>query len=259
MAVEQSVIVEGEGHSFDIAGGNIAKEGSVIFDIDTEEGDIIFEQLKEETDFFKPNLEAFKPPKFIIPNITTKIIEELRKNKLIVLGGSNGIDKSDLARNLAWSLNESQKSESISEMQILEWNRSSLDLDGIEVRIRDTTAETIFIIPRISPQDIRYDLSSLKNAADKNGHYILISTEIPYPSWKLPKDNQHFWYDIPDDIYTTGELAQMLDQKVERRQAANDRWRAGYRYRQRAKIACKHLSIYNLALCRKKAYRIEGY
>ncbi|HII07921.1 MAG TPA: hypothetical protein HA349_11595 [Methanotrichaceae archaeon] len=184
-------------------------------DINNAGRDISFYyELVEETEFFEPNLEPFGR-KFISPNVIPQLIETARRNRLLMLGGSAGIDKSALARNLAWHLSKIQHIvPEIDKIPILEWNHSSSDQPSIEVKLQETTEATIFILPKVSPQDVRYDLSSIKMAADKNHHFVLISTDVPYPSWKLPKDDQHFWQDIPDNLYSVKDLAIFLEQRL---------------------------------------------
>jgi hypothetical protein len=128
MEGEQQVNSIGDHNDIKVAGGSIY-------------GDITI--LREETDFFEPNLEPFKPPRFISPSITPQILEIIRKNRLLVLGGSDAVDKSALIRYFAWYLSEvDQQVPSIGENKILilEWNRRSSDLQNIESKLCQTAA-----------------------------------------------------------------------------------------------------------------------
>ncbi len=224
--------------------------------------DLIETYPQEETEFYKPNLEPFKPPRFKSPKDTHSLIDTIRRNRLLVLGGSNEIDKSALARHLAWSLSEILKQASwdlsnpsegsselsndlsindafidedsllgsnsellssssdgkmptILEMPILEWYRSSSDPQSIEAKLLRITTPTIFILPKISPQDVRYDLSSINKAANKNQHFVIASTDVPSPSWKMPKDDQYFWYELLTEyLYDINDLADVLIQEL---------------------------------------------
>ncbi len=173
--------------------------------------------VQQKPEFYEPNLEAFKPPKFISPKITPQLVETIYQNKLFVLGGSIDIDKSALIRHIAWYLSETlQQSYEDKKTPILEWYRNSSDPQSIGAKLQGTSATTIFILPQISPQDVRYDLASIKKVADQNKHFVLISTDTPYPSWKLsPVEQTLFWQELLlDDLYGIDDLANVLIQEL---------------------------------------------
>jgi hypothetical protein len=173
----------------------------------------IYDQ-KQETEFFKPNLEPYKRPRFISPKVTPQLIDTIRKNRLLILGGSNDIDNSSLIRHLASRLSE-ELSSNEDRLLVLEWNHSSPDLLNVEIKLRETIIPTIFILPGITPEDIKYDLSIIKKMVNSNQHFILISTDAPYSSWKLPGDDQHFWQDLPSDLYSVDDLTNILIQGLD--------------------------------------------
>jgi hypothetical protein len=215
MASTYGIESQQAGRDINQAGRDINQAGRDLYQAERDIF-ITYEQLLKETDFFEPNLEPFKYPNFISPTITPQLIENIRLNRLLVLGGSTDIDKSALARHLAGRLSETQQEldPARSKVPILEWNRSSSDLQSAEIKLRETTKATIFILPKISPQDVRYDLSYIKKIADINQHFVLISTDVPYPSWKLPNVDQRFWQEIPDDIYSIDDLATFLKESL---------------------------------------------
>lgn len=186
-------------------------------DINQAAGDIfiINEQQSRETEFFEPNLEPFESPNYISPKIT-HLIETICQNRLLILGGNTYIDKLALVRYLSWCL--SKKPQGLdpagSKLPVLEWNRSSSGIQNVERYLRETTNSAIFILPKISPQDVSYDLMDIKKIADTNKHFVLISTDAPYLSWKLTDVDQRFWQEITDDIYSIEDLANFLKESL---------------------------------------------
>ncbi len=169
-------------------------------------------------DFFEPNLEQFKPPKFISPKVTPDLIALIIEQNLLVLGESPDIDKAGLARHLAWCLREEIQQRSTSGGQnipIKEWYRSS-DPQRLDVAFQETETTAIFILPQILPQHVEQNLTQIQQAASANGHYAIASTNVPRTSWKLSESESRFWHGLSaDDLYSTDDLAKVLIEQLQ--------------------------------------------
>jgi hypothetical protein len=190
--------------------------------IEVNNGEVFIAEViqfgQQETEFYEPDLEPLRSSFFINPAVANRLVDALRQNGLLVVGGRPDIDKSVLARYIALlASNPSIQNDSSSykgKMVTLEWDRSSSDLQSVETKLRKTEAPTIFILPKVSPQDVRYDLLSLKNIADIHKHLILISTDLPFQSWNLPTEDQHFLKELPEDIYRSEDLIGSLKHEL---------------------------------------------
>ena len=176
-------------------------------------GDITQNINQAKPEFYEPKLEQFKPPNFISPKVTPNLIKLLLDQNLLVLGESPDIDKTGLARHLAWCLSEELQQQPTSTAQkipIKEWCRSS-DRPSLDVELQETEATTIFILPQILPLHIEQDFSQLQRTASSNGHYIIASTNISRTSWKLSDSENKFWQGLlAEGLYHTGDLAKVL-------------------------------------------------
>ena len=176
----------------------------------------IYQQQK--TEFYEPSLDLYKPDKYIRPKVSVQLIELIRKNRLLVLGGSIEVDKSSLARHIAWCLSEELKHALVvpknKKIPVLEWYRSSSDPQRIGAKLQETKETSIFILPQVSPQDIRYNLSFIHKSAEDNKHFVLITTDIPFPTWKLSDvERSLFCQELsPENLYGPNDLAKMLVQ-----------------------------------------------
>lgn len=177
-----------------------------------------FNQGLQKPEFFKPNLERFKPPNFVNPSQDTinNLISVIRTHRVLVLGGSHD-DKAGLARNFAWHFSNDLQEQSTSwgsSVQIKEWQRSS-DPQSIDVELQQTESPTIFVLTQVSPQNVGYDLSQIQKAASLGSHYVLISTDTPRTIWKLSESEQAFWQELSvEGLYNLDSLVEELKKKL---------------------------------------------
>lgn len=179
-----------------------------------------FSQPDEE--FFKPDLSSLEESFYVNPTVIRSLSDILYRNRLLVISGSQDIDKSIIARYIAFFISDktiqmdSQSHDGEKKLSILEWDRSSSDPQKVEAKLRKTKDPTIFILPRVSPQDVRYDLLSIKNAAELHGHLVLISSDLPQQSWNLPAGDLHFWTELPEDTFRIEDLICTLNYELDK-------------------------------------------
>jgi len=174
--------------------------------------------VQHKPDFFEPNLDQFKPPAFVTPRNIQQLVDIVRNQRLLVLGGSPEIDKAALARHTAWYLSAllEQESAADSTVPVLEWYRSSADPQNLAASLQEKDRPTIFLLPQITPQDVNYDLFAIQRAAVGGKHYVLVSTDTPFAGWKLDESARTlFWQDIsPEAVYSAEDLANALIRRL---------------------------------------------
>jgi hypothetical protein len=174
--------------------------------------------VQHKPDFYKPNLDQFEPPAFVTPRNIQQLVSIVQNQRVLVLGGSPEIDKAAIARHIAWYLGQLLEQESDTAdgaVPVLEWYRSSADQD-LTSRFQETKERTIFVLPQIAPQDVNYDLFAVQKAAVGGQHFVLISTDVPFASWKQDASARTlFWHDlVPEVLYNADDLANVLIQKL---------------------------------------------
>lgn len=201
---------------YDVSNGSFT--GSALGD-NANVTNIYGDYLQQNPDFVElKNLEdEFQSNQFPSPEITNNLIEIIQKQNLLVLGGSLDIDKAGLARYLAWYLSQTRKRESTSgndDIPIKEWNRSS-NPQSIDLTIQQEDKPTIFILSHVSPKDVNYNLPRIKEAATSR-HYVLVSTDMSFASWKLPYSvKPEFWQDLTTEgLYKLEDLVSVLIEKL---------------------------------------------
>ncbi len=168
-------------------------------------GDISIINQHYEPDFFPPILEGYKPDRFIGPIITQTLVETIRKDRFLILGGDS-YDKSGLTRHIAWNLLNL-----VGSIAVKEWTGST-NVQNLEQYIQKESCPTIFILPNISPQNVDYNLSNIYKTARERKHYAIISSNIPFEKWKMSDEvEQLSWQPTPNQaLYASEDLVELL-------------------------------------------------
>jgi len=160
-------------------------------------------------DFVELSLDQYKIPSFPSPRITEGLVEDLRQQGLLVLGGSSDVDKDSLARHIAACLIEKFSSEN-QKIIAEEWSRSS-SLQGVDVKLQNTKVSTILVLTRVSPQDVGYDLARIQRSATSANHYVILTTADPLTAWKLPDRVKALWHELTiEDVADSERLINNL-------------------------------------------------
>lgn len=185
-------------------GQNLNAGGNILFENITQIGQQINQQ---KLDFYEPDIEKNQPSsEFANLNIIPDLIDDITKNRLLVLGENSNIDLAKVARYLAFHLSNNQKNENF---VVKEWYRNS-DPQSIDVELQNTTENTIFVLTQVSPQNIvGYDLLDIQKAASSSSHYVyvIVTTDTPFAAWKLPEIAKSFWRNLSTkDVANCEEL-----------------------------------------------------
>lgn len=207
--VEQTVSVSGDSSTVTTVAGSLIQAETVI-------------QQATNPSFVKPRLDHVTPPRYISPQPTPQFFEQVRREHLIVFGGDLGTDKAELARHVAWYVQEQLQTEMVhhnGEISILEWTRQD-SLLNLDLTFQEHTTSTIFVLTQVAPQDVRYDLSRVQRDATQYHHYVVASTDTPLAAWKL-SSAATYWPSLSAEmLYTPNQLADVLIQGLEKNREA---------------------------------------
>ena len=170
--------------------------------------------IRQELEFFEPILDQYKPPRFVIPQITSRLAEILTQEHLLVLGGSSEVDKIALAKHLAWYFSNEKSESSNQKVVVKEWYRNS-DPQSIDIELQKTEKSTVFILTQVSPQNIiGYSFPQVQKIATSSQHYVIVTTDTPLAVWKLPKSAKSFWRELSvEDVADSKNLVNGLSQE----------------------------------------------
>ncbi|NER98082.1 MAG: hypothetical protein F6J86_30345 [Symploca sp. SIO1B1] len=191
---------------------------------DIKIGDIkqdIKQIFQNKPDFFEPKFKRFESGDFISPkqNIINELIQVVRTQRLLVLGGSDYLNKTTLAQYVAWKLKQAVKREPSSgsdDTPVKEWNHNS-GFQSLNVAFQEEDNPTIFVLTQISPKDVNYNLSQIQVAATSRSHYVVVSTDTPFDTWKLPPSARDFWQDLTaEELYSSDALVELLIKELDK-------------------------------------------
>jgi hypothetical protein len=87
-----------------VGDGNVTAGGDF-----TVGGDFYYSYAQpDHEEFTSLKLDDYRPPYFPCPKRINTMTQAIRSHRLLVLAGSSGIDKSDLARHVAWFFGDQQ-------------------------------------------------------------------------------------------------------------------------------------------------------
>lgn len=164
-----------------------------------------------DNDFLEVNLEHYKPWRFPTPTTIQTLVAALKRNRLLVLSGEAEVNRSHLARHIAWYLQDTkgaELSDTPGSLIVKEWRRNS-DPQKLLVEIQKTKQSTIFLLTEVLPRDISVDFHELQDAASTR-NYIIVSSSLSWNEWKLPATVETtFWHNLPTvGLFSTESLAE---------------------------------------------------
>jgi hypothetical protein len=177
------------------------------------QGDLNIETLVSQ-EKVKEFVSIVPEPLMPSPQVTDRLIALVREHNLILLGGVQEIDKSELALHLAWSLREMIQPETDSNgkgLAVWQWNPST-NPQNPALQIQKTDSTSIFVLTEVLPQHLNYDLARIQKAAARK-HFVILSTDVPAEGWKLA-ERPLFWAELSQDIYHPRDLQTFLLQEL---------------------------------------------
>lgn len=150
------------------------------------------------------------------PEIKLDLVNILAKKKLLVLGGDLGVNKNELALQIAFLLAQ-QIGDLNRNVSIRQWRRSSnQQLTDIDLELKNVESPTVFILTGVEPQNISSNrLQQIYET--QNQHYVLISTEISFSRWHLGESARQFFPELKiEDIYDNSILLKQLEEQIKK-------------------------------------------
>ncbi|MCG8347752.1 MAG: hypothetical protein MI924_08230, partial [Chloroflexales bacterium] len=164
--------------------------------------------------FVEPDLQQYKPYRFPQPRNIDVFIAILERQHILVLGGAGGVDKTELARHVAWYFSNKRLAQANSNGQNSVYTKEFVlpaSSQKVISEIQKTSDTTIFLLTKVTPQVFKIDdLLHLQESAKR--HYVVLSTEVAFERWSLHPDIQAtFWRELgPQSVFATSDLAEML-------------------------------------------------
>ncbi len=181
-------------------------------------GDTYVQQ--ESAEFFQPDLSGYAPPHYISPLFTEEIINKMRQQPLIIIGGDPEIDHASIARHVVWCLTESE--DWGGDFAAKEW-KGGLEWEDLDKELRSTDESTVFLLPNLAPQQISQDPNAIRltlESSQEKQLFVVASSSLPYESWKFEEgtNEHHYWYTVVS--FSADYLSEVLRQHLERRKNA---------------------------------------
>ena len=171
-----------------------------------------------ELDFEYISIEKKSSLRFPRPTRIHEFVETLDRQHLLILAGSPGINKNDLALSIARDMNHRLTQGNHGQhtsLDTLQWTQRC-DPQTLVARVREVSAtdRSIFLLPQ--PRNLTWEhLNQLRDHATPH-HYIIICTESSISDWKVSADAlKLFWKDLqPHGLFNPDELAELLIERL---------------------------------------------
>lgn len=165
-------------------------------------------------DFFHPPLDTYHPARYISPNITQRVADQLGRRSVIVCAGDSFADLLDIVRHVAWYVTRPNASKIGSLRRLVnvqEWAAAAAGKQRIHQALLSYEEPTLFILPRLLPKHIDYDFNTLIAASRHREHVILATTDMAL-TWERQLMRfellQPHWLPLrSNEIYDTTALA----------------------------------------------------
>jgi hypothetical protein len=154
-------------------------------------------------------VDAFS--EFPRPRFTDQLIDQAKKEQLVLLGGNGGFDKGQLLRYMAISLK-------FDGLEVKECSDFT-DFHSLSGAIQEETGRCIFVLYNLTAESINFRWQDFKALTRKKDHIILSSTETTYDAWRFQSDNvEPGWFQVPDtDLYAKETLLKYLEAALTRK------------------------------------------
>lgn len=108
-----------------------------------------------KTKFVNTNLEPYREGRYVVPTFRDKVLNKLKEEKLVLIGGGIEFDKNAFTRHLASRVLENSKNR-----EVKEWAYQS-DKSSLFDSILEEEKPCVFILTQITPDVINYNLTRL--------------------------------------------------------------------------------------------------
>ncbi len=178
--------------------------------------------LQQKSDFKELTLEELKSRELKKNLETDNLLKILQDERLLVLGGDIGIEKNDLASEIAYYLGEEiliKVANLPKDTKLIKrWKRTSnQQIIDIDLELQETNLPTIFIINELSPIDVKLNLLQLYKTVKSSKHYIIATTDESLSSWHLVDEAKNIFPDLTEvNFYSQDDLLHKLNEQIEK-------------------------------------------
>lgn len=171
--------------------------------------DIVYNYSPEDPAFAAVDLSFYGSDKYLSPTISEEALAHVSKHRILLITGGNSFDKGSFIRHLGFRLQEEHKLGT----RELEMNEDNTSLYQV---IRKGPSETVYLLDRLHPQHVDYDLHRLQQVAEAGSAYILMTTDLSISVWQF-NDLAHkaFCLNIPQDsLYEKEQLSDYIKEQL---------------------------------------------
>ncbi|MEM1204812.1 MAG: hypothetical protein AAGN66_16405 [Acidobacteriota bacterium] len=142
-------------------------------------------------EFFSPDLDDVVPPRFETPPVVGELVNQLRANHILVLGGHGLSEKVAFARHLAWFLGEEMG------LEVLQWHPSTNAQRLEDTFERQRGDRVVYVFPDLRPHHFDFDLHRLQAVVQRSGHFAIVATDSLRNDWAWG-EGFPCWRDLDD-------------------------------------------------------------
>lgn len=184
--------------------------------------------IQTQQDFEEISLESLESEFQGAAKIETRLLDILKRERLLVLGGDLEMNKDELALHLSFLLAKDigeslavQVEENITvqireNITIQQWRRAAKrSLVDINLELQKRESPTIFLLMELTPQDVGFTwFTQVYQDNSLRQHYIIVSTDISCEGWRLGEATNFFPALRTKDIYNAEVLLSELNNQL---------------------------------------------
>lgn len=165
----------------------------------------IYNYAPAEPSFSPVELDYFGSEKYLAPKISQAAMSDLKKQHVLLIYGGKFFDKGGFIRHLAFWIHEENQYPT-QELEINEENES------LYHQISKNPSKSIYLLDRLHPQHVDYDLQRLQALAVSKSVYVIISTDLSLDVWQLSSsEKENYAFQIPKrNLYDEADLTDYL-------------------------------------------------
>jgi hypothetical protein len=175
-------------------------------------------------DFEEISPERLKNLQFDGLEVLDVLLDKLKEEQLIVLGGNLEIDKNSLGKHLAYCLAQNKTNQpSLNTngdviLPVKQWNRTSThQIANLDVELKKAnSSSTIYLLTNAEPQNLQSNLRQIYSAVKSSNHFIIVSTDTSFTRWKLEEKARVFYPDLQEKIiFKLESLENYIEEKLQ--------------------------------------------
>lgn len=155
--------------------------------------------------FSRVELDHYGSEEYLAAKVSKAALDQLKKQHVLLIHGGKSFDKGGFIRHLAFKVQSETKFET-QELEINEENES------LYHQVGKNPSKSIYLLDRLHPQHVDYDLQRLQAQAALKSVYVIISTDLSLGVWQLSSsEKENYTFRIPNhNLYDKAALTDYL-------------------------------------------------